>query len=212
VQGQIEELFNIIHTAANPPMTLIGHSWGAWLGYIFASQHPQFARKLILIGAGPFEECFTSALSETRLGRMTEAERLEFRKLQDSMADAAPDERKEKFARIGMFLSKTDAYDLLPFSGDVIDYRPDIYDHVWPEAAALRRSGDLLRMGEKIMCPVVAIHGDFDPHPADGVRTPLSKIVHDFRFILLDRCGHSPWVDRFAHQRFFEILCEELEK
>jgi len=209
IDGQVEELFKTLTSTGEPPMVLIGHSWGAWLGYIFASQHPQFVRKLILVGAGPFEEHFTSALSETRLSRMSEHERLEFKELQKSMAGAAPYERRQKFARMGELLSKADSYDLLPSKSEAIDYQPDIYEQVWPEAAVLRRSGDLLRMGEKIRCPVVAIHGDYDPHPADGVRTPLSKILHDFRFVLLDRCGHTPWLERYAQQRFFEILCEE---
>ena len=31
-------------------------------------------------------------------------------------------------------------------------------------------------MGRKIKCPVVAIHGDYDPHLAEGVREPLSRV------------------------------------
>jgi pimeloyl-ACP methyl ester carboxylesterase len=51
-------------------------------------------------------------------------------------------------------------------------------------------------MGKNIECPVVAIHGDYDPHPADGVRIPLSNVLKDFRFILLGKCGHVPWFER----------------
>jgi pimeloyl-ACP methyl ester carboxylesterase len=57
---------------------------------------------------------------------------------------------------------------------------------------------------------VVAIHGDYDPHPFEGVQQPLSLVISDFRFILLKNCGHYPWIERDAKKRFYEILHEEL--
>ena len=66
-------------------------------------------------------------------------------------------------------------------------------------------------MGSKIKCPVVAIHGDYDPHPYKGVTEPLSKILHDFRVILLKQCGHYPWKERLAKEQFYKILRNNLE-
>ena len=74
----------------------------------------------------------------------------------------------------------------------------------------LRRNGKLLELGEYIRCPVVAIHGDYDPHPAEGVQTPLSAILKNFRFILVNNCGHKPWIEREARDKFYGILKEEL--
>ncbi|HTX43639.1 MAG TPA: alpha/beta hydrolase, partial [Methanocella sp.] len=91
-----------------------------------------------------------------------------------------------------------------------IEAREDMYRSVWGEAAQLRRSGELLRIAKRISCPVVAIHGDYDPHPAEGVEKPLSKAVKDFRFILLKDCGHEPWNERRARGTFYSILREEL--
>jgi pimeloyl-ACP methyl ester carboxylesterase len=78
------------------------------------------------------------------------------------------------------------------------------------DAEELRRSGKLLKYGKHIKCPVVAIHGDYDPHPALGVQKPLSAILKNFRFILLKNCGHKPWVERQAKDEFYGILKEEL--
>jgi pimeloyl-ACP methyl ester carboxylesterase len=58
---------------------------------------------------------------------------------------------------------------------------------------------------------VVAIHGDYDPHPTEGVREPLSKVLKDFRFIMLEHCGHLPWIEREAREGFFELLRGELD-
>ena len=57
---------------------------------------------------------------------------------------------------------------------------------------------------------MVAIHGDTDPHPADGVQIPLEAVLKDFQFILLKNCGHKPWIERRAREEFFRILDKEL--
>ena len=57
---------------------------------------------------------------------------------------------------------------------------------------------------------MVAIHGDYDPHLAKGVEKPLAAVLKDFRFILLKKCGHLPWIERAARDRFYAVLREEL--
>jgi len=58
---------------------------------------------------------------------------------------------------------------------------------------------------------VVAIHGDYDPHPAEGVQKPLNDLLKNFCFIMLKGCGHKPWVEREIKEPFFRILKKELE-
>ena len=57
---------------------------------------------------------------------------------------------------------------------------------------------------------MVAVHGDHDPHPFAGVEVPLSRVLKDFRFILLEKCGHRPWIERGAQDRFYSVLRNEL--
>lgn len=101
---------------------------------------------------------------------------------------------------------KADAYELLGDFDAVIKFDRAIFEAVWPEAAELRKSGELLSVMEKTRCPVHAIHGVSDPHPADGVSEPLGKTLTDFEFTLLDRCGHKPWLERYAHDAFYGTL------
>jgi pimeloyl-ACP methyl ester carboxylesterase len=75
----------------------------------------------------------------------------------------------------------------------------------------MRATGELLRVTAAITCPVVAIHGDRDPHPAEGVQEPLAANLKDFRMIMLEQCGHTPWRERQVMERFYEILEEELK-
>ncbi|MGB9939451.1 alpha/beta fold hydrolase [Methanosarcina sp.] len=81
---------------------------------------------------------------------------------------------------------------------------------MWEEASELRSCGKLLELGKEICCPVVAIHGDYDPHPFEGVKEPLFRNLKDFRFILLEKCGHRPWIEREAKERFYSLLRNEI--
>jgi pimeloyl-ACP methyl ester carboxylesterase len=65
-------------------------------------------------------------------------------------------------------------------------------------------------LGRQVVCPVVALHGDGDPHPAAGVREPLTGVLKDFQFILLRDCGHTPWIERRAKEAFYDILRAQL--
>ena len=69
---------------------------------------------------------------------------------------------------------------------------------------------ELLELGKKINCPIVAIHGDYDPHLAEGVKEPLTRVLKDFRFVLLEKCGHEPWLERYARHEFYRILKREV--
>ncbi|MBI3405794.1 MAG: alpha/beta hydrolase [Acidobacteria bacterium] len=210
VEGQIDELHAVLKKHANVPLTLIGFSWGAWLSFLLAARHPESVRKLILVGGGPFEEKYVAGIEETRFSRLSKRDRAEAETLQHIWKSGAAPGRGAALARLGELFSQADAYDWLSSEPDEMDFHAEIFESVWPEAAALRKSGMLLEAGRKIACPVVAIHGDSDPHPAEGVREPLSHVLRDFQFILLERCGHKPWVERHARIEFFRILNDEI--
>jgi pimeloyl-ACP methyl ester carboxylesterase len=210
LEGQIEELKTVLAKNAHLPLTLIGFSWGAWLGFIFAANYPALIKKLILIGSGPFEEKYAARIQETRLNRLSEEERIEVKSLQEVLDNPSAEDKSAAFARYGALFSKADVYDPLEHESEVMDYRPDIFHSVWKDGVELRRSGKLLLLGKDIKCSVIAIHGDYDPHPAEGVQKPLSTILKSFRFILLENCGHKPWIERQSRDRFYEILKEDL--
>ncbi|MGA8849289.1 MAG: alpha/beta hydrolase [Dehalococcoidia bacterium] len=104
------------------------------------------------------------------------------------------------------------SFDLLPDEGDEVQLNMDIYRTVWDEASRLRGSGHLLEIVQRITCPIVAIHGDYDPHPANGIKHPLSQAIKDFRFVLLKKCGHYPWRERNARDTFYRILNAEIRQ
>jgi pimeloyl-ACP methyl ester carboxylesterase len=210
LEGQVEELKTVLETDADPPVALVGFSWGAWLSLLVAARHPELVAKLILVGAGPFEERYTDGIHQTRMDRLAKAEKTELRSLMATLASPEAGDRSRAFVRFGALFAKTDACDPLPDDPSDIEFREDIYLRVWPEAAEFRKSGNLLALAGRVRCPVLAIHGDYDPHPAEGVEKPLSAALADFRFILLKHCGHKPWTERRARGIFYQTLRTEL--
>jgi pimeloyl-ACP methyl ester carboxylesterase len=210
LDGQVRELKAVLEKHAALPVTLIGFSWGALLSFIFAARYHSFVNKLILIGSAPYQEKYAANIAQTRLSRLSEAEREQALSLMQTLNDPAVADKNTPLARLGKLLSKADSYDPLPYDDDILECQYDVYQGVWEQAAQLRSSGKLLDLGRKIKCPVVAIHGDYDPHPSEGVVEPLSRILKDFRFILLEKCGHRPWLERNARDRFYNILKQEL--
>lgn len=202
VTGQVEELRNAIEQSCQPPVALIGWSWGAWLVCLLAARHPLLVAKLVLVGSGPFEARHAMSIKPTRLSRLTEAERQEYAVLASDFEDPA------KLERAMQLFEKMDTYAPNDEPRPQTEFNKAIHDAVWEEAASLRRSGELLQIIAKIRCPVTAIHGDYDPHPAEGVEIPLRSTLPRSNFVLLDQCGHKPWDEVHARDTFY---CE-LEK
>jgi pimeloyl-ACP methyl ester carboxylesterase len=210
IEGQIQELFLILEKEGTSPKTLIGHSWGAWLSVIFASRFPNIVKKLILIGSGPFNDEFAKDIMITRYQRLEEEERSELQLLLATLEYPGNKDRDNTFKKAARYIRKSDLYRPLDLSDDHIECRYDIFQSIWKEAEELRRTGELLKIAGKVRCPVVAIHGDYDPHPAEGVTRSLSPVIKDLKFVMLEKCGHEPWNERYAKEEFFKVLLKDL--
>jgi pimeloyl-ACP methyl ester carboxylesterase len=210
VDGQVEELRAQLSQRATLPVTLIGSSWGAMLGFIFAARYPTLVRKLLMVGSGVFEERYAAGIEAERMRRLSEDERARVRALIAALQDPTLEDKGASFAEMGALYGRADAYD--PISDDTRDLpaQLEVFERVWTDAQAMRARGELVALGTRIQCPVVALHGDYDPHPAAGIREPLAPILRDFRFISLRHCGHLPWLEREARAEFFRIVREEL--
>lgn len=211
IEGQIDGLEGVLKTAGNPPMTLIGWSWGAWLSFLFTAQFPSLVKKLILVGSGPFEEKYAADIMQIRLERLSGQDKKTVLNLIGILDDPHSADKNAVMARFGTLISKADSYDPVSHRSDIIECQYHIYRGIWEQARKIRKDKSLLESGKTIRCPVLAIHGDYDPHPYEGVKEPLSLILKDFRFILLEKCGHTPWIERNAKDVFFEILEKEVD-
>jgi len=210
IDSLLVELKGIVSLHSHPPLTLIGHSWGAWLSILFVSKYPEQVKKLILVAAAPMEEKYASEIMKTRLERLDDDEKEVLSRLMKKIRTAPQNRKDATFKEIAAIMRKTDAFQPESTSYRNATFEYNIYESVWTEAERMRSSGELLQHAGKVDCPVLAIHGVYDPHPYSGVKVPLEKVIKDFRFCLLEKCGHEPWNEIAAKNSFYDLLEKEL--
>lgn len=211
LEGQIEELREQLMEYANNPVTLIGSSWGAVLALFLAARESELVRKLILIGSAVFDAQNSSRIEDIRMGRLDDKRRRRYAEIMKESETALPDVRQRLMSEWGEMLFDADVYDPLTTNLEVIEIQEEIFRSVWADFVALRdQPGCLKAEFSRIKASAVVIHGDYDPHPIEGIRPFLEDCLPEIRFYLLPRCGHYPWIERNARSRFFEILLDEI--
>lgn len=186
---------------------LIGHSWGAWLAVLFAEKYPKLCKSVILVGCPPLTDEYVKEINLRRIKKMSENEKRIFHTLTDNTAT------DQEMRMIPQILEKTDNY-CLEDSGIKSEDAADsqMYHSVWREAAEMRTEGELLTAFRKVKCKIILIQGAADPHPETGVTEPLKKAGIEYEFYSLDQCGHSPFLEKYAKDKFYQILSDVIRK
>jgi pimeloyl-ACP methyl ester carboxylesterase len=211
LEGQIDELKSQLMDHADLPAVLIGSSWGAVLAIFLAARHSKLVLKLILIGSAVFDRKNSSRIEGIRMERLSEAERKRYYELTTELDNAPAEKQNELAEEWGRIFFKTDVYDPLTTDLETLEVQSVLNRKVWADFVVLRdKPGFLKREFLKINIPVVVIHGEYDPHPIEGIRPFLEECIPGIRFYILPHCGHYPWIERHARGSFFQILEKEL--
>jgi pimeloyl-ACP methyl ester carboxylesterase len=210
--GQIEELRTQLTNHGNPPMTVIGSSWGAILALFLAARYPELVRKAVLIGSAVFDAENSARVKTQRLERLTQEKLARHDVILRELTRSIGAEREKLFAEWADIFFEADVYDPLTRDLEVLETQPDVNDKVWSDFKMLWDSPNyLVAEFSKINIPIIVIHGEYDPHPIEGIRPLLESCLQNVRFELLPLCGHYPWIERHARERFFEILMREVQ-
>ena len=68
----------------------------------------------------------------------------------------------------------------------------------WDDMVRLQDSGVYPARFVSIRCPVLMLHGTYDPHPGPMIRDGLKPYIPHLEYREFDRCGHSPWIEEHA--------------
>lgn len=203
IAGLIEELHDQIRDNCSGRITLAGHSWGAWLAALLAEKYEELAEQVVLIGCPPLEDTYVSEINARRCQNLSKEDRAIFQRLMDNRAT---DGDMEKLPAI---LEKSDNYcpeNREKHRADKTD--SEMYNKIWSEAAALRTSGELLTAFRNIKSRIYFIQGKYDPHPIQGVTVPLQENGISCETCILEKCGHSPFMEKYAKDEFYKILMQ----
>jgi len=199
----VEELHSQIKENCDGKVSLLGHSWGAWLVALFAEKYPDLTDNVILVGSGPLEDKYVSEIGARRTANLSEENNAIFQRLVNNQAT------KEDMEKIPAVFDQSDNYCLENrelHKADETDN--EMHNRVWSEAAQLRTSGELLASFQNIKGKIFLIQGEIDPHPAKGVIIPLQENGVECEAYILEKCGHSPFMEKYAKEEFYKILLQ----
>jgi pimeloyl-ACP methyl ester carboxylesterase len=123
--------------------------------------------------------------------------------------------RDAALAELGEIHSRLYAYDPLPDCVDPSQALPvDELGHTetWNDVLRLQRDGIEPQAFSQIRARVFMIHGDHDPHPGAATRDLLQRYIPHLEYLELEQCGHEPWLERHAHERFALAITDWLEQ
>ena len=201
VARHVADLEEVVSARCPSPPIIVGHSWGAMLGLAHAAAHPSSLRRLVLVSCGTFDAPSRAKLTATRDERTDDATRRRMTEIVREFSDA-----DERFAAFGALYEQLDSYDLLERDAEPARCDERGYRESWGDMMRLEREGVHPALFAAITCPVVMIHGDYDPHPGRLVRDSLAAVIGDLTYHELERCGHYPWRERHARKAFLDLL------
>jgi pimeloyl-ACP methyl ester carboxylesterase len=168
------------------------------LALVFASRHPDRVSALVLIGCGTFDRRARARLNHVLEQRTTPELKARLADLEVEFPDEA-----ERFAAMHRLSDSSYTYCRSDDADDPIEPF-DLKGHLesWSDMLRLQESGAYPAGFSAIECPVLMLHGTYDPHPGAMIRDGLEPYMPHLEYREFDKCGHSPWVEEHARDRF----------
>mgnify|MGYP001814339535 FL=1 len=202
-----------IHTLAtelggDSPAAIVGHSWGAMLALCYAAEHPSKVGPIVLIGCGTFDQASRITMQAAIEARMDNDVRDRLRRVSTVETDPA-----DQFIQTFKLTRHLFDYDPVSAYADKEECEPfdlQAHEETWIDMRRLQDNGTYPKAFAAIESSVLMMHGQYDPHPGKMIRDSLLPFLPQLEYCEFKRCGHSPWIERSAHELFFTSICEWL--
>jgi len=182
--------------------TIIGHSWGALLGLLFAIQSPDRVARMLLVAPAPITAEGRSEYLD-RLGRrMTELEISNQQRelIQSDLRRCDPVAFRQRAFELSLapyLKNPKHSYSIAPFQ---ISHR--VREAVWRSLGDYDLTDELSRLS----VPTLVIHGQFDPIPLSSSQQIATLLASQLE--VFEDSGHMPFFEE--PERFAEIAEEFL--
>jgi pimeloyl-ACP methyl ester carboxylesterase len=80
------------------------------------------------------------------------------------------------------------------------------HTETWNDMVRLQEAGLYPSAFSSISCPVLMLHGSYDPHPGKMIRDGLRPFLQHLEYQELRRCGHAPWIEEYARDEFLALV------
>lgn len=204
----LHALVEFLNKGARP--ALVGESWGAMLALAYAAAHPDSAGPLILVGCGTFDKVARARMSAILEEREDDDLRQCLERLPEEFPDLGDQMKKRHELCEGLYSFDPMASDQRGELGEPFDICA--HTETWNDMLRLQEAGVYPAAFSVIKSPVLMLHGSYDPHPGQMIRASLKPYLPQLEYRQWERCGHSPWVEKFVRDEFFTVMNEWLAR
>ena len=86
------------------------------------------------------------------------------------------------------------------------DFDRQALDETWGDMVRCQKEHIYPDTFVNITCPVVMIHGEYDPHPGRVTAEYLKSCIPQLEYKEFPRCGHAPDIEKYARRDFYDYL------
>jgi proline iminopeptidase len=197
--GALEDLEALRQALGIERWSILGHSLGGHLAYLYTSRHAASVESLIVVDAGPPQtEELATRLGEAMEADRTDGERAELKRaIRSDAVRARQPKAVEDFILMiyaPFFRDRNTIKDLdLGFTditaANVLGYEEKL-------VATLPDQDPFGRMSE-ISCPTLLIHGEGDPIPVESSQLLMDQIP-GAELVVIPDGGHFPFIENAA--------------
>lgn len=208
VSSFVSDIENIRRAFHFDKISILGHSWGGFLGMHYAIAHPEALKKLILSNTMPACSEDLGLFIQEYLKRTSPYQK-ELAKITSSREFQTGDTNTiERFYRIlfRTYCYKIEKADLLN-----LQFTPEASVKGAKVSSLLRQNAfkgsfNLSDSLKNLRIPTLIIHGDSDPVPHSAAQN-IHESIPESKYVLLKQCGHFPYVEQpdayFTHIKEF---------
>jgi proline iminopeptidase len=194
-ETHVEDLGAIVEEFGLDPLSMVGYSWGAMLGLLYAIEqrvnpHLPAPERMALISPGPLTREYRRQF-EAEFARRQQSP--EVQRMRDALAASGlrekdPEAYRQRAFELGVagyFSDPRRAADLTPFR--VVGR---VQESVWESLGDF----NLIRDLKGIEIPSIIVSGRDDPIPLASSSEAASALGTNL--VVLDECGHVPYVEQ----------------
>jgi proline iminopeptidase len=194
--GGIADLDRLRAELGLEELNLVGHSFGALLALLYAAEHPDRARSLLLCNtAPPFEPALQSAWMSRMQERSRAEDGAEIKRIEESEGfkrrDPATLERYFKLRYAPFFRDREN------MERATLGFNPNTSANVveaWERTFRDLEDHDPMGSLAKVRCPTLVVHGEHDPVPAEFARL-LADGIGAAEYAFLEGSSHFAYME-----------------
>jgi proline iminopeptidase len=189
---QVDDLATVVAEFGFDPPSVVGFSWGALLALLAAGAGAIRPRRLVLIAPAPVTRVYRAQFEAEMARRQEDSAQIARRKaLQASgLRERDPEAYRQQSFEMsiaGYFARPERARDLTPFR-----VMGRVQQSIWESLGDFDIRPELAG----VHCPALVIHGREDPVPLASSEDVAQAL--DAELVVIDDCGHVPYVEQPA--------------